>query len=409
VLKTTCHPGGALQFTFDPVLGHVRTIQGSETVTLKAGDTVFSERETSLRLEFLNKDTLPDRDLDHLKRLAEERALQGVSESLLSKGPSARTKLLAHKQELGDATLESLLAELAREEKSTEANKDQTPLYRKIKALICVQPETSRRWGALVSRAAPNSLAMRLVTGALATAGHEQAQAALSSVLQARVNEELVALYLIPTLAMVDAPSELTEATLRELALHAPGPRIVASAQLALGTMARSLKEDHPDRAGKIVTWAVRELEAGASEDTRRHFLLVLGNAGAPGALPAIQKFLGDPDAAVRAAAVGALRFIDSDQAEALITRALGSDSEPDVRAEAVRVFAYRSVTQPAFQAIVGALRADESASVRLAALNLLWQCRQMFSQVGALVENVARNDPDDAIRKRAGELLQDK
>jgi HEAT repeat protein len=247
---------------------------------------------------------------------------------------------------------------------------------------------------------------MRLVPAALGAVGHEQAQAGLVAALHDRANDEAFVLRVIPTLAMVKAPSALAENTLWDLALHSPQPAIAASAQLGLGIIARTLKETHPDRAAKITAWAVQGLESASSESATRQFLLVLGNSGAPDALPVIRKALADGEPGVRAAAVGALRFIDSDQAEALIARALGSDSEPEVRAEAVRALSYRSVTESAFQATAEALRSDKSASVRLSALNLLWQCRQRFPAVLALVENIAKNDPADELRKTAGELL---
>jgi hypothetical protein len=402
----TFRTGGAFQFGFDPALGQVRTIRGSETLTTMVQDKVLSESENSLALEFLDKASLPNIEAQRLLRLAHDRKQNGVSESLVTKVSPSRINLLAQQRELGDATLESLLADLAREESSADPKKDQIPLRRKIAALIFVHPETSLRWGELVSRAGPASLTMRLVPSALAAAGHEQAQASLVAALKARASDEAIALRLIPILGMVERPSELAEGTLRELALQPARQRIAASAQLGLGIMARSMKEDHPERAMEIVAWAIRELESAGSERGRHHFLLVLGNAGAPEALPAIQRFLGDHDAGVRAAAVGALRFIESDQAEALITQVLASDSEPEVRAEAVRVLCYRSVTKPAFQAAAEALRTDKSKSVRLAALTLLWQCRHRFPQAVSLVENTAKNDQDGEVRKRGGELL---
>jgi hypothetical protein len=405
-MKPTHKPGGALQFAFDPVLGQVRTIRGSETLIVLLGDKVFAEGENSLTLELLNKQSLPEADADCLRRLARDRQRQGAPESLMTKSPSWWTKLEAQKRELGDATLETLLADLAQQERVKDAKTDQMPLFRKISALIFVHPETSLRWGELVRQAGPESLTLRLVPSALAAAGHEQAQAALVAVLKSRISDEAVAVRLIPVLAMVERPSELAEVTLRDVTLHPAGPKIAASAQLGLGIMARSLKQDQPDRAEKIVAWAIGELETAQSVEMKHRFLLVLGNAGAQEGLPAIQKSLTDEDSGVRAAAVGALRFIGSDQAEALMTNVLGSDSEPQVRAETIRAFACRSKTQRALEACAKALQEDNSKSVRLAALNLMWQYRQKFPQVVSLVENAAKNDPADDLRKRAGELL---
>src|SRR5262249_47488853 len=233
--------------------------------------------------------------------LATLREQVGAPESLAVPFSSSRGKLLAQKQELGDATLDSLLADLTREEFSTGQKKDHTPLYRKIKALLFVHPECSPRWGALLCRAAPHSLTMRLVPAALGAVGHEQAQAALVAALKAHGNDEVVALRLLAILAMVKSPSPLAEDAVRQRAFRSPLPAIAASAQLGLGIMARSLATTQTNRVAPIVTWAVRELQSSVSPTRKRHFLLVVGNTGALQTLPAIRAVLADRDSTVRA------------------------------------------------------------------------------------------------------------
>jgi hypothetical protein len=404
---TTLHPDGALRITFDPDLGQVHTIKGSETLVMKVGGKVLSASESSISLEFLNKESLPVAELGRLCRLGRNRAQSIAAESLVATFSSQRGRLLGQKQELGDATLESLQADLASAESNPEQKKDQTPLYLKIKALIAVYPETSSRWGELVSLAEPKSLTMRLVPGALGTIGHDQAQAALVAALKARANDKAVVERLMVILAQVETPSPLAENTLRDLALRSSQPSIAGQAQLSLGTMARNLAETSPERAAKTVAWAVSDLEAATSESKVCQMLLVLGNAGAVEALPAIRRRLDDKAIEVRAAAVSALRFIDTDQAEALLIQALTADPEAEVRRAAVAAFRYRFVSNRAIQANREALRSDKSPAVRLVALNLLWQVRQRFPEVIALVENAAADDLATEVRKAACRLLE--
>jgi HEAT repeat protein len=405
-MRCTFHPDGALRIAFDPHLGQVRTIEGSECFTTKVGGKVIGETESSISLKFVNKSNLPPAELVRLSRLAQDRAQETPAESLVATSASRGDRLLSQKQELGNATLESLLADLAREEKTAAEKRDHMPLYLKIKALIAVHPETSRPLGEVSSRAEAKSLTMRLVPAALAAVGHEQAQAALVATLQARANDEAVIQRLIAILSMVKSPTEQTETAMRDLALGSRDQLVAGMAQLALGTMARNLNETSPQRAAKIIAWAVNELESSTSEQKTAQLLLVLGNSGAVEALPAIRRRLADEAAAVRAAAASALRFIAATETEALLIQVLTSDSEPSVRVAAIGALAYRSMTERAFQTSCEVFRSDKAVAVRLAALNLLWQVRETFPAVAALVENAAANDPEEQVRKTARRLL---
>src|SRR5262249_19527311 len=129
------------------------------------------------------------------------------------------------------------------------------------------------------------------------------------------------------------------------------------------------------------------------TESATRHFLLVLGNAGSPAALPAVSRRLEAQSAEVRASAVSALRFIATDEAEERLIALLATDAVPDVRAEALRSIGYRSSTDRARRAIRQALTADQSTAVRRAALNYLWARRHDWPDIETLVECVARND----------------
>jgi hypothetical protein len=200
---------------------------------------------------------------------------------------------------------------------------------------------------------------------ALGAVGHNQAQASLAAAIKARLNVEPVAQCLIAILAQVKVPSELAEGTLRELAFGSAAEPITGSAQLALGAMARQLKEASPERAARIVAKVLQELNTACSENRTCHLLLVLGNSGAEEALSAIRPRLDDKALSVRVAAVSALRFIAADEAETILIQKLTADPESEVRGAAIAAFRYRPMTNTAFQSICEVLRSDKSDRMR--------------------------------------------
>src|SRR5262249_1265734 len=158
----------------------------------------------------------------------------------------------------------------------------------------------------------------------LSAVGNRHAQEALVKVIRARPDDWPTLAQLIPSLGMVSSPTDQAEDTLRDLAKSAVA-EIASTAQLSLGIIARNLSEEAPDRAIGIVDWAVKELETAPSVETKRQFLLVLGNAGSVRSLPAIARFTSDSEPALRAAAAAALRWIESTEAETLLLKAIAS------------------------------------------------------------------------------------
>ncbi len=402
---TTIHPGGELRIAFDPRLGQIRSLTGTELMILKAGGKIISRSEATISLEFVKRDVLAPADLVRIGALDREHERSQPAESLVAAVASPRTRLLAQKQELGDDTSETVLANLARAENSAEPQGSQTPLYLKIKALVAVHPETSPRFAELLHKAELQSLTMRLVPTALAAIGHPEAQTALVDVLRRRQSDEASVAYLVPILARLKSPSPEAENALRHLA-HSASPAIMAIAELGLGSMAGHLKATAPQRSAGIVSGFVQELKSVGSEERLTHLLLVLGNSGASDALPAIQEQVRNKSVGVRVAAVAALRFIEIDQAEILMLEALASDADAEVREAVVHALPYRAMNDRTFRALATTCQSDKGVGVRLAALNFLWQLREQFPEVTRLTTTAAESDSSDAVRDAAARLL---
>ncbi len=192
---------------------------------------------------------------------------------------------------------------------------------------------------------------MKVLTTALNAIGHPEAQSALAAAVLARPSDEKALFKLLFALSTVERPTPEAERALRTLMEKTPDPNVVVMARLSLGSMARRLAETAPDRAADIVAEFCRGLASARTSDAKKSYLLALGNAGSAAALPAVRPFIGDANADLRAAAVRSLRFVTTAEAEGVILRALSSDPEAEVRAQAVEALADRDMTPEAFAA----------------------------------------------------------
>jgi len=403
-VSTTIKPEGSLVARFDVGGGHLYSFRGTEgQIIIMAGKTV-ARAQTTLHLEFRRKERLSVEELAGMRNASVARNMVARAVPLSATISKHERESIIQRSELGEETLESLVAQLAKAE--SEGKRRDTPLYLKFKALVYLHPETSSSLGKLLYAAHPQSLTTSILTGALSAAGHPQAQEALVNVIRARPNDSPALLTLVKALGSVESPTMLAEKTLRALAANAPDWNVATTAQLALGTMARNLADTSPERAGKIVKWAINEINSSTSEDRTRLFLLVLGNAGSIQALPTITRFVADPSPAVRSTAVLALRWIESSKADLLLTKALSSDPDPAVRLEATFALSFREPTPTTFQAQKRAFLGDEAVMVRLAALENLWNVHKSFPEVRQLVKQCATNDPSKEVRKAATEIM---
>src|SRR5262249_6545352 len=142
--------------------------------------------ESTIRLRLLRSGVASAAQRQALQ--AEEIALARVSSPVpLSAHPSAEEVETALQQtELGEATADSLLAELSRTEAGARAALGETALYLKLKALVYLPPECCGRLGKRLGDAPARGAAMRVLPQALAGSGRRQAQAALAEGVRAR-------------------------------------------------------------------------------------------------------------------------------------------------------------------------------------------------------------------------------
>lgn len=407
LLSPTIQSEGEYVATLDAATHCLVALSAADAQSATLQNKLIGQGDLKLEMRLLRKEESTPAELAALRTAQKELARTARAVPLCVARSPEEGRLAIQRQELGSATLESLLADLAAAEAVSPQEKDVTPLFLKFKALAIMQPESCTRLGELLTSAAPGSLKMRVLADALEAAGHAKAQAALSAAIQGRAGDWPALALLIPALGTAESPTPQTEQTLQKLAFGTQDKNITATARLALGNLARTLGEESPTRAAKVVDRLLQQLAAPTSADSRWQLLLALGNAGSIRALPTLTRFLDDSAPDLRGAAAWALRWIDSSQADLLLTtKVLRGDRDPAVRLEAVRALRFREKTPANFAAQEKALATETETVVRVALLSNLWDARESYPQAQRLVEQAAANDSAPAVREAAAKIL---
>jgi HEAT repeat protein len=406
-LRPTVQPEGWLIARFDTAAGHLTSLGGTGGQTLLLSGQAIACEEYRLRLDYQEEQCLAPDALAGLRGRGAARTLAGAGVPLWTPGLSPAQEDALQREALGDATLDSLRADLARAEASPDPKDDHTSLYLKLKALVHLHPESCERLGGLLATAPGDGLTLRLLAGALSDAANPACQMVLIHAIGARAGDWPALSHLIPALGAVPAPLPEAERVLRDLAGKGVDWKVASTAQLALGNMARRLAKTSPPRARGLVAWALEALRSAPSDARTRQLLLVLGNTGAAEALPAIRSRLQHPATEVRAAAALALRWIDLAEAEALLIRALGTDPEPAVRTEAAVALGFRAATPAMFEALRRALQEDSAGGVRQAVLNDLWRAWTSIPAARDLIAEAAAHDAAPEVRDMARKILE--
>jgi hypothetical protein len=370
-------------------------LEGRDITTLSVNKEVVGRSDTRVKLSLVEVAEVGESERDRLLQRQSALKAEGEPVSLVNPQPGEEAR---HRAELGNKTIEQLLAELAEVRPEGETN-----LYLKVRALVWLEPDKATRLADVLRDARANSPAVRILTQALALSGRPAAQAALADVARARKDDWAIMAEILPALGETRQPTEVIDRVLNEIARKGRDWNTCSTAQLALGALARTLMEQAPARAAAIVRWASAELASARTTQHKRQFLLVLGNTASPASLPVIKQYLEDTDPGVRGAAVLALRWHRGEAVERILCRAL-TDPDDTVRQEAAGAFEVRSPTRQAVEALVQALKRDRSVSVRLAVLARLIALQKKYPQAKEAIRRAAKDDPAAEVREAARE-----
>jgi HEAT repeat protein len=183
--------------------------------------------------------------------------------------------------------------------------------------------------------------------------------------------------------------------------------RVASAARMMAGALARSGRGEHAAEAKAIDTALIARYKAASEQSDLSSLLAGLGNSASPAAAETIEQALGDSRPAVRAAAVRALRLAAGGEVDGLLSHAMESDADANVRASAIFAAGFHHPFDSSLgRAVIRAARNDASDSVRSSAVALLGRARNKTPEISETLASIAANDVKPGIRHQAQEAL---
>jgi len=403
-IPTTIIPGGSRLVEFDFRRGLLLSMDATEKQEVRIAGKKVGQGITSIKLVLLKKDVISTEEVKAMLEACLERKAAGPAFNLSFALSEEEREAIIQRSELGEATKESLFAELEKAER--EGKKSDTSLYLKFKALVFVHPELCPELAKMIAGSPPGSLKMRILTEALSGVGHEEAQKALIKVIQEFSGDSATVGTIIESLGRVKYLIPEAVELVQRIATESENTRLSETALLSLGNMARNLAHKAARPSSEIVAFLVKETKAASSEDRTRTLLLALGNTGSSYALKTLLGFAANPSPELRSAAVAGLRWIESEEAEEWLIKVLTSDKEASVRLEAVFALSFKQVKPQIYQAIRKAFLEDRATIVRLSILENLLQPLDDDPEVRQLIKQAATGDLSEEVRKAASNII---
>jgi hypothetical protein len=337
--RSAALPTGSVEAELDDSRRLLHRLRGTEAIQIWANAKSVGQSDTTIAVDYIASRRLTPEELRAFRTTSVDCQEFAAPLALAASNTHRELETALQQGVLGDVSTTQLIDELARLDQSGEVL-DETQLYLNVKALAYLRPEACKQLEALLLTARAGGRLMCLVSCVCAALGHASAQDSLIHVIQRRREDWPALAVLIPSLAAVQAPGPDTAATILELT-EASNDSIRSTAELAVGTMARSMQRQSHGSAALLIQWMQRKLATASSATATRHYLLVMGNADVGEALASIVPQLEYADPGIRSAAVWALRWIDGPTACRYLLSAL-ADPDEEVRAEAAAAMAVR-------------------------------------------------------------------
>jgi len=245
-----------------------------------------------------------------------------------------------------------------------------------------------------------------VLIAALGDAGTPRAQAALADVVgdarvAAPVRERAVV-----ALGMVERPTAEAVDALRRAGTTGDDGALREAATLALGAAGNAAGHAGTPEAGVAFEALAARAAAARDEGELALVLEAVGNTGDARALALAEPFTRHPSRAVREAAVGAVRFVASAEADAWVAAKLAARDDEALRVGAVRAAGFRAL-EPLGDALAALLATDPSQAVRARTVSMLGGRVRQSPMAAELLLRAAESDPDGDVRAAAHEWLR--
>ncbi len=277
-------------------------------------------------------------------------SIEANSKESHAKGKPSSQETSIQKVALGTLSLDQLwtLLDQSGEQISQE-------LYLKLKAWVFLHPNDLKLLLDRLQNLKPGDAALNMSIRALAAAGHPEAQEALVGLLDQHKSDGPLARKIITTLGLVSEPTRNAQKALEQMSRAAEDDSVRRSSRLALGIMGQRLSQSQDAEASKRaqdiegLAWENLNQASGLAAITEA--LAVLGNCGVS-RIEDLDRWLKDPDPAVRSQAFFALRFARPPGTPLFLVESYSKDASVEVRRQILHALSLRLPDLPWFGAL---------------------------------------------------------
>ena len=244
-----------------------------------------------------------------------------------------------------------------------------------------------------------NGVAAPALMDALASAGTDAAQALLGRVIR---DERLPRSLRLRAAGSLIRTEQATEETVTLLTSLRQQPEFETHSYYGLGTIARKLRDAGQDaRANRIVDVFIEDLGQKPTETLAVSVLRGIANSANSRAFDSVEPYLKSESAALRGAAVDAVRLMNGPRVDSVLQTML-DDPTDAVRLVAVEALRLREPTPGLMAAARHAAQDDKSSSVRQRAVAVLAQWAPDHPEAAQTLRTVANADPNVRVREDA-------
>ena len=343
----------------------------------------------------------------HLSNLRSSRAPELVSSLARALPDVVSSPVVTHKLEFERMRAESddwLLANYTTKSLLQEAiaQKDDPMLPHRLAALFRQRPDAAPASLAVLREKGPQ----KRITDALGVAGSPAAIETLASIARDQSLPSLLRIDAITAFVLIQHPS--VDAMRFPVSLmDDDNARIASASRLTCGALARAGRVDHPAAADRIDSELVTHYRKAQATGERADLLAALGNSVGLLVVPVVESSVRDPNTAVRAAAVRALRLAHGAEIDSLLSTAITSDNDPGVRVAAILSASFRQpIGTDLCQALSRSAKTDAVEHVRSSAISLLRQNARTCPGTRETLAWVAAHDPKAGVQRLAHEAL---
>ncbi|HYX33194.1 MAG TPA: HEAT repeat domain-containing protein [Oligoflexus sp.] len=262
---------------------------------------------------------------------------QMIKETFTHDALVAMAKQEKEKEILGQSTKKELYDRLS---KAGSDRKKNMPLYRQIKALFNLQPESVKDFKSFLADHDIGSEQFKIIATALTAVGNDPCQKLIRETIES-LSDGKRRRRLIPNLAFLDHPSEQSEELLWQLPNISADQELISLGERSLGTMAHNLRLSEPDRARKIYERFSSQLAAAETVEQRVHNLAVIGNIGLSQNLATANQYISAQNDLVRAKAYDSLRHVNEATAKDILLDGLVKEVKPLVKETIAEALVY--------------------------------------------------------------------